>query len=136
MLTSDTSSEPSEFYLACRNGDKEFVKDYLKKCLKTGRNPNYFDTSVRSTPLHTASYHGHEEIVQLLLEHQADRSLLNVNGLSAYEVAANDEIRQLYRRPIDPSGLYRFRDENTDDCFDFVKETRRPVSVDHLIKEC
>ncbi len=132
MSTSEDLSEMSEFYLACRHGDIKFVKDHLKNLLEINGDLNYFETSVKSTPLHTASYHGHKEIVQLLLEHDCDRSLMNGHGITAYEVAANDEIRQLYKRPTDSSNTHRFIDEGTDGCFDFVKRPEENVSLYHL----
>ena len=131
MATSNSASGISEFYLACRNGDVKLVKKYLKNLSKTEGDPNRYESSVKSTPLHTASYHGHKEIVQLLLNHDCDRSLVNEHGITAYEVAANDEIRQLYRRPTDPSGAHRFQDETTDDCFDVVKRPKERVSRQH-----
>ncbi|CAF1127082.1 unnamed protein product [Didymodactylos carnosus] len=105
----------SDFYFACRNGDVEFVKQMLEEaecdlnCLESNG----------STPLHAACYYGHEEIVQLLIAHNCGRSQINSHGLTAYEEAANDEIRQLFKRP-GREGSQRFQDESVDNSFDFV----------------
>jgi len=132
MATSLKSSPASEFYLACQNGDVAFVKKYLLTISTTKWNPNEFEPSVNSTPLHAASQYGHKEIVQILLEHGCDRSQINGDGLTAYEVAANDEIRQLFKRPIEGSTIRRFQDESTEGCFDFVKRPKESVSIHHL----
>ncbi len=84
---------------------------------------------MNSTPLHAASFYGHKEIVQLLIEYGCDRSQINGHGLTAYEEAANDEIRQLFKRPTGDSTITRFQDENTDDCFDIVKRPKENVSI-------
>lgn len=117
-------SEPSDFYLACRQGDIDFVKDYLKKY---SDNLNQFESTVESTPLHAASYNGHKEIVQLLLNHHCDRSQVNGYGLTAYEEAANDQIRQLFKRRMDDSETSRFHDDTIDGCFEFVKRPKESV---------
>jgi hypothetical protein len=132
IMTPENPSEVSEFYLACRNGDIKFVKDYLMKLSDARLNVNNFEPNVKSTPLHAASYYGRKEIVRLLLEHECDRSQINGYGLTAYEEAANDEIRQLFKRPTDGSGIHRFYDETTDGCFYFVKRPKEIVSIDHL----
>lgn len=130
MSTPENSAEISEFYLACRNGDVNFVKDYLMKLSPEKHNPNEIEPTVKSTPLHAASYYGHKEIIQLLIEYGCDRSQTNAHGLTAYEEAANEEIRQLFKRPSDDgSTINRFHDENIDDCFDFVKRPRTSVSI-------
>ena len=122
-------SEVSKFYLACRNGDVEFVKNYLKSLPSYLWNPNQFECAVKTTPLHAASHYGHTEIVKLLFEYGCDRSQTNSDGLTACEEAANDEIRQLFERPNDIGSGRRFHDEIIDDCFDFVERSRESVSV-------
>ena len=129
MTTLKNPSEVSKFYLACRNGDVEFVKNHLKTLSPTIWNPNQFESGVNSTLLHAASYYGHTEIVKLLIEYGCDRSQTNSYGLTACEEAANDEIRQLFERPSDTRTGYRFHDETTEDCFDFVKRDKRFVSI-------
>ncbi|CAF1257001.1 unnamed protein product [Rotaria sordida] len=91
-------SKPSSFYFACRNGDLETVQLMLPTISYKDLNrlePN------GSTPLHAASFYGHTEIVRLLLhERGCDRSQRNRYGLTAYEDAKTDEIRQLFHRPL------------------------------------
>lgn len=122
-------SGPSEFYTACRNGDVEFVKNYFKTHSDTKNGFNNFEPIVNSTPLHAASYHGHKEIVQLLIEHECDRSRTNEYGLTAYEEAANDEIRQLFYRPTGLNGSRRFQEDNINECFDLFDEPEEFVSI-------
>ena len=129
MATSENRSEVSEFYLACRNGDVKFVEHYLKNLSDPKCQLNHSEPSVKSTPLHAASYYGHKEIVQLLLQHECDRSQLNGYGLTAFEEAANDEIRALFKRPADKDGLPRFVDETVHGCFDFVKQPEEKVRI-------
>jgi len=129
MSTPKCRFDISDIYLACRHGDVEFVKDYLKKLSETKQDPNHFESSIKSSLLHTASYHGHKEIVKLLLDHDCDRSLVNGHGITAYEVAANDEIRQLYKRRTNSSDAHRFQDETTDGCFEIVKLPKENVST-------
>jgi ankyrin repeat protein len=129
MATSKNPSQVSEFYLACRNGDVDFVKEYLTTLSPINSNPNNLELIVNSTPLHAASYYGHKEIVQLLIEYGCDRSQINGHGPTAYEEAANDKIRQLFKRPTSDSNITRFQDENTDDCFDIVKRPKENVSI-------
>ncbi|CAF0985785.1 unnamed protein product [Adineta ricciae] len=129
MTNSEKSSQISKFYLACRNGDVEYVRNYLTTLSPTKWNPNEIETHINSTPLHAASFYGHAEIVKLLLQYGCDRSQTNSYGLTAYEEAANDEIRQLFNRPSDgDSSASRFQDENIADCFEFVKPPKEYVS--------
>jgi hypothetical protein len=107
ILRHPQTGEASEFYWACRNGDVEKVKELLPSISYEDLNrlePN------GSTPLHAASYTGHVEIVRLLLHKRGcRRDRLNRHGLTAYEEAFSDDIRQLFHRP---SGRNRFCDED------------------------
>ena len=129
MATTKESFPVSEFYLACRNGDVKFVTEYLITMSATKHDLNPLEPHVNSTPLHVASHYSHKEIVQLLLKHECDRSKINGSGLTAYEEVANDEIRQLFKRPSDGSGAWRFQDETTKDCFAFVIRPKEDVSI-------
>jgi ankyrin repeat protein len=131
MAMKENPSEVSKFYLACRNGDVEFVRNYLLTRDDTKDGLNQWESSVKSTPLHAASYHGHGEIVKLLIEHGCDRSQTNCHGLTAYEEAANEEIRQLFKRPSGSGKSRRFHDGTVDD-FDFVKRPQKQVSIYQL----
>jgi len=86
----------SNFYLACRDGNIEIVKNLLP--LMSIEQINCFEPN-GSTALHAASYHGHTEIVRLLLISGASRSLRNLRyNLTPYEEARNDDIRRLFSR--------------------------------------
>jgi ankyrin repeat protein len=136
MAMKENPSEVSKFYLACRNGDVEFVRNYLLTRDDTKDGLNQWESSVKSTPLHAASYHGHGEIVKLLIEHGCDRSQTNSDGLTAYEEAANDEILQLFKRPSGSGNSRRFHDGTVDD-FNFVKRPEKQVSIYQLCNlEC
>ncbi|CAF1662721.1 unnamed protein product, partial [Adineta ricciae] len=128
MANSKESFLISKFYLACRNGDVEYVRNYLTILSPTKWNPNEIEIHINSTPLHAASFYGHAEIVKLLLQYGCDRSQTNSYGLTAYEEAANDEIRQLFNRPSDDDSITsRFQDENITDCFEFVKPPKEYI---------
>ncbi|CAF1254373.1 unnamed protein product [Rotaria sp. Silwood1] len=123
VSTTKQPSEVSKIYLACRNGDIDLVKKYLLTLKQAKYDINPLEPDINSTPLHAACYYGHKEIVKLLLENGCDRSKINRHGLTAYEEAANDDIRQLFKRPQILDCSQRFQDECIDDCFDVV---RRP----------
>ena len=85
----------SDLYLACRNGDLETVQRLL---------PN---TSIEvlnrlesngSTCLHAASFHGHIEIVRLLLRTGASRQISNRYGCTPLDEAKTQEIADLFPR--------------------------------------
>ncbi|CAF4336133.1 unnamed protein product, partial [Rotaria sordida] len=63
------------------------------------------------------------------------RSKINEYGLTAYEEAANDEIRRLFKRPQGFNCSRRFQDESTEDCFDFVRRPKEDVNIEYLIRE-
>ena len=121
--------EVNEFYGACRDGNINFVKEYLEKNSSSKSDLNECETNVNDTPLHIACQNGHEHIVKLLLEHGCDRSHQNSDGQTPYEVAKNDEIRQLFKRPSDNSTMRRFQDDGTENCFDLVKRPNHNVST-------
>jgi hypothetical protein len=86
----------SKFYLACRNGDTETVKNLLP--LMSIEQINCFEPN-GSTALHAASYHGHKEIVEMLLLAGASRSLRNLRyNLTPYEEARNNDVQKLFAR--------------------------------------
>jgi hypothetical protein len=91
------SSAASDFYYACRNGLTDVVKQQL---------PNMTIEEVDrvqangSTALHAASYYGHIEIVKLLLEKGASRSIQNNHKCLPYDEAKKEEIKKLFIRPL------------------------------------
>ena len=107
----------SDFYLACRHGNLDFVQQYLSDKNNAHVEINRHEEGVNSTPLHAACYYGHKEIAHLLLARGCDRSQVNGYGLTAFEEARNDEIRQMFKRPTSKSTMRRFLDESVDDLF-------------------
>ena len=92
----------SDFYCACRNNQIDHVKKYLNTLSQDEIDriePN------GSTALHAASYHGHTEVVRLLLERGADRSILNKFQCLPFDEAPNNEIKQLFYRIPDSNRL-------------------------------
>ena len=91
-----TSQLPlSKLYHACRSNDIELVKSHLKTMT-----PDEIDKLQPngSTALHVASYYGHCEIVQLLLENGASRSIRNKYNFIPYEESKTDAIKELFSR--------------------------------------
>jgi hypothetical protein len=86
----------SKFYLACREGNIEMIRNLLPSMSIEQincREPN------GSTALHAASYHSHTEIVRLLLDAGACRSIRNFRyDLTPYDEASKDDIRELLSR--------------------------------------
>ncbi|CAF2831214.1 unnamed protein product [Rotaria sp. Silwood2] len=90
-------SDASPLYHACQAGDVNYVRELVSSL-------NYSDINHRelngSTALHAASLFGHVDIVRILLhERGVMRHRRNRDKMTAFEVAANDEIRQLFIRP-------------------------------------
>lgn len=98
---------PTEFYFACRNGNIDKVRDLL---------PNMSLEEIDkiepngSTALHAASYYGHEEIVKLLLERGASRSIQNRHNCLPYDETGKKEIKKLFLRE---SASTRFSDDGS-----------------------
>jgi hypothetical protein len=92
-----SSLELSEFYLACRNNDMEKVGTRLPTMSLADINriePN------GSTALHAATYDGHKEIVKMLLERGASRSIQNKFCCVPYDEASTPEIKELFKRRV------------------------------------
>ncbi|CAF1234128.1 unnamed protein product [Didymodactylos carnosus] len=85
----------SRFYTACRNNDIELVKEFLETIT-----PEAIDKVEPngSTALHVASYLGHQEIVELLLQKGANPAIINKYNCTPLEEAKTDVIKQLITR--------------------------------------
>ena len=97
ILRSPNVGQASDLYWASRAGDIDAVRQILA-------NTNFNDLNHLepngSTALHASSFFGHADVVRILLqERSVMRHRKNRHGLTAYEEAANDEIRQLFHRP-------------------------------------
>jgi len=106
MTSKSQSSTTSEFYYACRNGLIDQVREQL---------PNMSLEEIDqiqangSTALHAACYNNHKEIVQLLLDKGASRSILNIHRCLPYDEAENEEIKKLFIR----QSATRFSDDGS-----------------------
>lgn len=90
---SQTPPTVSEFYIACRNASLDRVRGMLKSMTQDELSrvePN------GSTALHAACYHGHVDIVMMLLRKGFDRTVKNKYNCVPYDEAANDEIKKLF----------------------------------------
>ena len=90
-----TSEECSDFYLASRNNKVEEVIRFLESISQDEIDriePN------GSTALHAAAYHGHVDIVRLLLDRGADRAIQNKFQCLPFDEASNDQIKELFLR--------------------------------------
>ena len=85
----------SDLYLACRNGDMAAVERLLRNT--SVRTLNTLEPN-GSTCLHAASYHGHREIVLLLLKHGASRRTVNGYGCTPFDEARTQEVADLFPR--------------------------------------
>ena len=116
--TSFREGVASDFYWACRHGDVYTVSQMLPSM-------SYEEISALqsngSTALHVASFNGHGKIVQMLLDRGCNRSILNRHGLTAYQEAKTDEIRNLFRRPA--SDQSRYASYDTRDLFQLQEDS-------------
>jgi len=84
-------SEFNAFYSACLNND-------LKKVRETVTHSTIDQVDANgNTALHIACSNGYTELVQLLFRYHASRSIKNKDGLTAEQVATNDEIKNLFK---------------------------------------
>ncbi|CAF1044309.1 unnamed protein product [Adineta steineri] len=91
------SSTTSPFYYACRNGLIDVVREELPNMTLDEID---MVQSNGSTALHAASYYGHTEIVKLLLEKGARRSIQNSHKCVPYDEAEKEDIKKLFIRPL------------------------------------
>lgn len=94
VATPTTSVEQIEenFLRSCRNGDIGTVKQFL--AYRDARKVS-FSVSCKGrtkyagwTPLHLATYFGHEDVMECLLSYQADVNAINENGDTSLHKAA------------------------------------------------
>jgi len=106
MASNTRSSTVSDFYYACRNGKIDEVREQLPHMSLEEINQVQANDS---TALHAACFYGHKEIVELLLEKGASRSILNKHKCLPYDEAEDDEIKKLFRR----QSATRFADDGS-----------------------
>lgn len=95
MTTNIPSLTTSDFYYACRNGDTAYVREHLPNMTLDEINQVQANGS---TALHAACFYGHEEIVQMLLDKGASRSVSNRHKCLPYDEAKTDEIKKMFLR--------------------------------------
>merc|ERR1712002_19512 len=71
----------SALFIASCKGHTEIVRALLLK------NPSLGMQRCGSTPLHAAAYNGHRKVVELLLENNANPTLLDKNGDDCVQIA-------------------------------------------------
>lgn len=130
---------------AARRGNISFLREYLREGISgtgldaAGNTPLYWaartghwecakellnlhdpvinvQNKMGDTPLHVAASHGHTEMINLLLEHDADVTLKNNDGFTAEELAHDISIKnaiQLQRRQYD--NVYEYNDDDYND---------------------
>ena len=87
----------SAFYIACRNGDLDTVEQLLPTMTLDEINqiePN------GTTSLHAACYFSRPQIVKLLLDRGALRTIRNNYGCTPYDEAATEQVKELFARPF------------------------------------
>lgn len=90
-----TAPSASELYLACRSGDIATVERLLPSIPIDVL--NRLETN-GSTCLHAAAYHGHKDIVRMLLAQGACRRVTNRYGCTALDEAKTQDIADLFPR--------------------------------------
>ncbi len=131
ILQHPQAGEASELYWACRDGDVRRVRELLKTIPYEDLNRLELNGS---TALHAASHGGHAEIVSILLnERGCRRDRPNLHGLTAYEEAQTQQIRQLFHRA---GGKNRFCDENEQNSLALFKSSKsNGLKDDYSLKE-
>jgi hypothetical protein len=84
------------FIEACQSGDIDRVTVLLKTI--TLAEINKADWITGDTPLHLATYHGHIDIVRLLLNYGAMRNILNYEKQNPVNYASTTEMKKLFKR--------------------------------------
>ncbi|CAF1058607.1 unnamed protein product [Adineta steineri] len=127
IIANPQEGRASDFYWACHNGDIELVKSMVPHIPYAELNqlePN------GSTPLHAASFYCHTEVVHFLLhECGVRRHRLNRYGLTAFEEAQTDEIKELYRRK---SNRFNDEKENVSDIFEVLSVESGELNSDDI----
>jgi hypothetical protein len=100
------SSTTSQFYYACRNGNVDEVREKLPNM--TLEEMDQIQAN-GSTALHAASYYDHSEIVKMLLDRGASRSISNKHKCLPYDETENGEIKKLFLR----QSATRFSDDGS-----------------------
>lgn len=76
----------------CDRGNEEILELLLSQ---KGIDVDLVDDTCKQTALHYASSCGHKKIIEMLLRHNADKSILDEDGNSCVDVAFDNEIKAL-----------------------------------------
>ena len=96
-------------YKLCKENKIEEVRSILPS-IGNKNLINQIQTSTGSTCLHVACYYGHENMVEILLDYGAMRSIRNLrHNLTPYEETNADNIRQLFDKG---RGLFSYNNNN------------------------
>ena len=109
------SAGNTALYWACRTGHI----DCVRQLLSLHNPPLNAQNKMGDTPLHVAANHGYLDVVELLLQANADATLRNNDNLLAEELASCLSIKnsiQMYKRRFNSSAShkYDFEDYNDD----------------------
>lgn len=121
MSSKSSPSTTNDFYFACRNGLIDQVRQQLSNL-----NLDQIDQiqGNGSTALHAACYYNHTEIVKLLLDHGASRSIENLHKCLPYDEAGKEDIKILFLR----KSTRRFCD-NKSDYIDWIQYNADAASL-------
>lgn len=80
-----SNSKEAAMHQACYEGNEEAVS----RLLYNKTDPNCLNTKKTNgfTPLHCAAWNGQKEVIQILLQHGADKTLQDNQGRTPYEIA-------------------------------------------------
>ncbi|CAF0979467.1 unnamed protein product [Didymodactylos carnosus] len=106
-----TTGNESEFYVACKNGDIEFIRNTLPTMTKEDLDklePN------GDTALHVATRAGYAEIVDILLKAECCTTTINYAGRRPYQEASSEQIRIKFdRSTVTGETSDKFHDSDT-----------------------
>ncbi|CAF1212245.1 unnamed protein product [Didymodactylos carnosus] len=118
---SKLETQRSDLYKACKNNKINRVRKILQTASISTINRIEENGA---TALHVATYHGHNEIVKLLLDSGASTSIRHkIRKLTAYEEAKTQETQDLFKRRNDRS---RFIGNLTSDVIEWTLIFREP----------
>ena len=95
------------FYQSCSDGNVNSVRELLPSL--SYDEVNYIDPTTGNTPLHVACLNNYPEIARLLLHNNiCNRTIVNQNNKTAYDITNSQAIRSLFNRPQNPNEINRF----------------------------
>ena len=113
------------------NADPHLHSDHVSKSLKAlvngGCKVNGIDFNF-ATPLHIAAQKGNKTCIETLIKLGADPDKADITGRSCYDIAKNEEIRQLIKRLQAPKDTHVYHVLE-------VRPTRPPQSVGPMSKK-